>query len=267
MEGYRGSNPVRVGNAAADQRQLDIYGSVLDAIRLYACEGFELDRDTAKEVTQVADHVCEIWRRPDSGIWEDRDQEHHFTHSKGMAWVALDCASRLADAGTIPQGRRDWQAEAEAVRRFVDEHCWDAERQTFTRASDLPEVDGSLLALGIFGFEDAASERMEATRRAVRRELGGDGPLLRRFPRGDGGDEGAFLACSFWEAGLLARAGRLDQAAALMDELVGLANDVGLYSEEIDPESGDFLGNFPQGLTHLALVNAATACARAEKGS
>src|SRR5439155_5029921 len=105
LDGYRRSGPVRVGNAAAEQLQLDIYGSVLDAIRLYACEGFPLDRDTAREVTQIADHVAEIWRRADSGIWEEREHTHHFTHSKALAWVALDSAAQLADAGTIPQGR------------------------------------------------------------------------------------------------------------------------------------------------------------------
>ena len=263
LDGYRGLGPVRVGNAAAGQHQLDIYGTVLDAIRLYSREGFSLHRDTAKEVTQVADRVAEIWRRPDSGIWEDREQTHHFTHSKALAWVALARAAQLADAGTIPRGRHDWRREAEAIRRFVDERCWDDERQTFVRAPDLRHLDGNLLALGMFGFEDPAGERMRGTIEAVRRELG-RGPLVyRQRPEQGEKKEGAFLACSFWLARVLAQAGRVDEAAELMDELTGLANDVGLYSEEIDADSREFLGNFPQGLTHLALVNAAVTIAEA----
>jgi GH15 family glucan-1,4-alpha-glucosidase len=248
---------VREGNAAVQQQQLDVYGSLLDSAWLYVCNGDRLDRDTADELAEVADHVVQIWRRPDSGIWEDRRGEHHYTQSKAMCWVALERACRLAEHGLAPDHRARWRPEAEEIRRFVSDQCWDDELGSFVRAPDLREPDAALLTLSLFEFEEAASERMLGTIDWVRRELG-HGPLISRT-RGEASEGAAFLACSFWLVAALARAGRTDEACELMDELVGAANDVGLYSEEIDPESGAFLGNFPQGLSHLALVNAAVA--------
>jgi GH15 family glucan-1,4-alpha-glucosidase len=258
FDGYRGSKPVRVGNGAADQIQLDVYGSLFEAASLYVQAGGEIDRDTGKELGKIADYVAEQWRGKDAGIWEVRSEPTHFIQSKALCWVALDRACALASAGAIPRGADDWRAEADAVREFVRENGWDAERRSYVRARDQPELDGSLLTMALLGFEDPAGERMQGLVDAVRRDLA-EGPLVYRYRGEDGvaGEEGAFLTCSFWLVDALARGGRIDEAERVMHELVALSNDVGLFSEEMDPETRDFLGNFPQGLTHLALINAA----------
>ena len=258
LDGYRGSRPVRVGNGAADQVQLDVYGALLDTAYLYEQAGGGLDTATGRDLARIADYVCDVWESKDSGIWEVRSAATHFTQSKGLCWVALDRASKLAAAGALPDRRDRWEENAERIRAFVNEHGWDDELGSFVRAPDERELDASLLTLSLLGFDDPRSDRIRGTVDAVRRELA-DGPLVYRYRGEDGltGEEGAFLTCSFWLADALARAGRLDEAIALMEELVPLANDVGLFAEEMDPATREFLGNFPQGLTHLALVNAA----------
>ncbi|MGH9041011.1 MAG: glycoside hydrolase family 15 protein, partial [Acidimicrobiia bacterium] len=261
FEGYHGSAPVRVGNAAVDQLQLDVYGDVFQTAWLYARSGREIDGDIGRRLVATADLVCDLWPRPDSGIWEVRSEPVHFTQSKMMCWVALDRALRLAEAGQIPNDHaRRWQAEAVAVRAFVDERCWSEAKGSYVRSAGGDELDASLLLGILFGFVDPRGHRARGTIAAIRRELG-RGPFLYRYSGQDGlpGGEGAFLTCSFWLVDALARSGQSDDAAGLMEELLGLANDVGLYAEEIDPDTGEFLGNFPQGLTHLALVNAAVA--------
>jgi GH15 family glucan-1,4-alpha-glucosidase len=258
LAGYRGSQPVRAGNGAADQLQLDVYGQVLECIWLYTKEVGRLDGDTGKEVTKIVDYVAENWRKPDSGIWEVRRPETHFTQSKALCWVALDRACALAREGFIHDHSERWSATADEIRAFVAQKCWDDERGTYKRASDLAELDASLLTMTILGYDEPHSRYSLGTIAAIERDLM-EGPFVYRYRGEDGvgGEEGAFLTCSFWLVNALARAGRLDEARGLMDELVAKANDVGLYSEEIDPRNGEFLGNFPQGLTHLALINAA----------
>jgi GH15 family glucan-1,4-alpha-glucosidase len=265
LTGYRGSRPVRIGNGAREQVQLDVYGAVLEAIWLYGRAVGRLDGDTGREVARIADYVTKHWRDRDNGIWEVRAERAHYIQSKGLCWVALDRACDLGKSGLIPDRSERWRAAADELRAWVDEHGWDDELQSYVRAPELREVDASMLTLAVFGYE---SERMDATIAAVDRELR-EGPYVYRYRGGDGleGDEGAFLTCSFWLVDAYARTGRLDDANALMDELVGLANDVGLYSEEIDPRTGEFLGNFPQALTHLALINAAVRIADVEARS
>jgi len=261
FEGYRRSVPVRVGNAAAGQLQLDVYGDLFQTAWLYARSGRQLDPDIGRRLEATANLVCDLWAQPDSGIWEVRSQPLHFTQSKMMCWVALDRALRLAAAGQIPATQvRRWQAEAAAVRAFVEEHCWSEAKESYVRSAGADDLDASVLLGVLFGFDDPRSHRSRGTIDAIRRELG-HGPFLYRYSGEDGlaGDEGAFLTCSFWLVDALARSGQAGEAAELMEELLGLANDVGLYAEEVDPETGEFLGNFPQGLTHLALVNAAVA--------
>jgi GH15 family glucan-1,4-alpha-glucosidase len=262
LAGYRGSTPVRVGNAAAGQMQLDVYGELLDAAAELARFAGGLDRDHAKRLAAVADLVCQIWREPDAGIWETRGAPKHFTQSKMMCHVALDRACALAEQGFLHGDVARWRRERERVRGFVETRCYSDRKQSYTRSADDDALDAALLTGVIARYDDPTAPRLVGTVDAVRKELG-RGPLVHRYATDDGlpGEDGAFVACSFWLAEAYARQGRLDEAGALMDELVALANDVGLYSEEIDPQTNDFLGNFPQGLSHLALINAAAAVA------
>jgi GH15 family glucan-1,4-alpha-glucosidase len=266
LAGYRGSKPVRVGNGAADQVQLDVYGAVLESIWLYVENVGHLDGETGRDVAKIADYVAEHWRDPDSGIWEVRQTTAHFTQSKALCWVALDRACSLAKRGVIRDRSERWRESAEEIRSFVEAHGWDEELGSYVRAPNLRELDASLLTLAILSYEQPESERLRGTVAAIEQKLR-TGPFVYRYRGEDGvgGDEGAFLTCSFWLVDTFARQGRLDEARGLMDELLGLANDVGLFSEEIDPSNGEFLGNFPQALTHLALVNAAISIADAEK--
>jgi GH15 family glucan-1,4-alpha-glucosidase len=267
LDGYRGSRPVRVGNGAAGQVQLDTYGDLFDTAWCYTRQGYAIDRDTGAELAEVADLVCEIWGRPDHGIWEVRMEPVQFTHSKAMCWVALDRALRLAEAGQIP-GRRAprWRGEAERIRAFIEERCWSPRQQSYTRFAGSEELDASLLLMAIMRYHDPTDPRVRGTIAAVQRELG-RGPLLYRYAGEDGisGGEGVFLCCSFWLVEALAMAGRRDEAASAMETLLTLANDVGLYAEETDPTTHAFLGNFPQGLVHLALVSAAVAFTQGEQ--
>jgi GH15 family glucan-1,4-alpha-glucosidase len=263
LDGYRGSRPVRIGNAAASQLQLDTYGELLETAFVYAGGGYRLGRGTGRDLARVADFVCAHWREPDAGIWEVRTAPRHHTQSKAMCWVALDRAVRLAEAGHLPAaGASRWGAEAAAIRRFIDERCWSDAKSSYVGYAGGDDLDASLLLMAIARYDEPGSPRLRSTVEAIRRELA-RGPLLYRYTGDDGlaGGEGAFLCCSFWLVEALAIAGRRDEAARLMDELCGMANDVGLYAEEIEPASGEFLGNFPQGLVHLALVSAAVAVA------
>jgi GH15 family glucan-1,4-alpha-glucosidase len=259
LDGYCGSRPVRIGNEAAGQTQLDVYGDVLQTAWLHARARGGLDQDIGRRLADIADLVCKIWRQPDSGIWEVRSEPVHFIHSKMMCWVALDRASKLARSGQIPDRRlKLWEREAEAIRTFVEAHGWSEAKQSYVRSAGSTELDASLLMAALLGYDDPSSERLRATVRAIRTELG-RGPLLYRYSGEDGlgGSEGFFLTCSFWLVDALARLGHVDEAAESMEALLGFANDVGLYAEEVEPETGEFLGNLPQALVHLALINAA----------
>jgi GH15 family glucan-1,4-alpha-glucosidase len=268
LDGYRGSRPVRAGNSAVQQRQLDIYGDLFETVWVYVDRGNEIDSDTGRRLAETADLVSRIWRERDRGLWEVRSDALHFTQSKMMCWVALDRACRLAEAGHMPrEGVGRWRSQADAIRGFVDTRCFSERRGTYLRAAEGDGLDASLLLASLRGYCAGDGQRMQGTIDAIREELG-DGPFVHRYSEADGleGEEGCFLACSFWLVEALVRAGRREEAAELMGQLLSLANDVGLYSEEIDPVSHELLGNFPQGLTHLGLVSAAVAYA-AENGS
>jgi GH15 family glucan-1,4-alpha-glucosidase len=261
LHGYRGSRPVRIGNSAVVQQQHDIYGALFETAWLFSSGHHPLDADTGAVLGRIANHICGIWRRLDSGIWEVRNGPFHFTHSKVMCWVALDRAARLAAAGEMPRRRAArWRSEADAIRAYVETQCWSPELRSYTRTAGSSDVDASLLMLPLVEYGDPRGDRINGTIDAIDRLLRQD-DVVYRYHADDGvpGGEGCFLNCSFWFVSALARCGRVDQAAALMERLVGRANDVGLYSEEIDPRSGAFLGNFPQALVHLALIDAAIA--------
>ena len=267
LGGYRGSRPVRIGNGASRQLQLDVYGEVLAAAALFADAAGGLDRDHGRRLADVADLVCELWRQPDAGIWEVRSDPSQFTQSKMMCAVALDHAVALAEAGQLPDdnvGR--WRRERDLIRDFVESNCYSESKRSYVRAVGEEAVDASLLLGVLAEFDRADSPRLLGTVDAVRRDLC-RGPLVHRYTGDDGlpGEDGAFVACSFWLVEALARQGRVEEATALMDELVALASDVGLYAEEIDSATGGFLGNFPQGLSHLALINAAVALGKVSR--
>jgi GH15 family glucan-1,4-alpha-glucosidase len=257
--GYLGSRPVRVGNGAADQTQLDVYGELLEAASRFASATGGLDRDHGRRLAALANFVCESWEQPDAGIWETRSEPAHHVQSKMMCAVALERACELAERGLLPGKHRDrWRREQERIREFVETRGYSEGKRAYVRSAGVEELDASLLLAVLAGYDQPRTPRLLDTVDAIRRELA-RGPLVHRYLGDDGlsGEDGAFLACSFWLAEAYARQGRLNEAMALMDELVSLANDVGLFAEEIDPATGAFLGNFPQGLSHLALINAA----------
>lgn len=261
LAGYRDSAPARAGNGAAAQVQLDVYGDLFQAAWLYARAGRRIDADIGRRLAEMADLVCQIWSQPDAGLWEVRSGAQQFTQSKMMCAIALDRALQLAESGHIPSAHRArWKHAAADIRSFVDEYCWSPSRGSYVRSPGSDELDASLLLGVLFGYADAHDPRLLATVEAIGGELS-HGPFVYRYSGEDGltGREGAFLACSFWLVEALAAQGRTGEAAELMTRLVGLANDVGLYAEEVDPESGEFLGNLPQALTHLGLIHAALA--------
>ena len=259
LEGYRGSKPVRVGNAAAGQSQLDVYGDLLQTAWLYASARGGLDQDIASRLAEIADFVCTVWREPDSGIWEVRSEPSHFIHSKMMCWVALDRAAKLARSGQIPdRNLMTWEREAKLVRAYVEANGWSDAQQSYVQAAGSSELDASLLTAVLLGYGEPGDQRLERRSTRSGRCWGRDRCCTATTSEdGLSGHEGSFLTCSFWLVDALARLGRLDEAAETMEELLALGNDVGLYAEEVEPETGEFLGNFPQGLVHLALVNAA----------
>jgi GH15 family glucan-1,4-alpha-glucosidase len=263
LPGYQGAAPVRVGNGAAGQLQLDVYGELMDASYQARAAGLAPDDWAWNLQKALLDHLEGKWREPDEGIWEVRGGRQHFVHSKVMAWVAFDRAVRAVERFGRDDPTERWQARREEIHREVLREGFDRERGTFTRAYGSRELDGALLMIGLVGFLPPGDERIRGTVDAIQRELCEDGLVL-RYRTEDGGDglpgrEGAFLPCSFWLVDNLALMGRSQDALALFERLRGLCNDVGLTSEEYDPAAGRLVGNFPQAFTHVGLVNSAAA--------
>jgi GH15 family glucan-1,4-alpha-glucosidase len=261
LDGYRGSRPVRRGNAAAAQLQLCCYGDLLETADLYVGDGNALDDATAGRLATILDHLTTIWTKEDSGIWE-LPEERHYTISKLGVWTAFDRALRLVDREQLPRDRAErWRECAKDVRDFIERECWAEARGCYVMFPGSSKLDASILRISRMGFIDVEGERFRSTVDAIREELDAGDGLLYRYS-GQQRIEGAFVACSFWLVEALARAGRVEEARETMRLVLAHANDVGLFSEEIDPETGAFLGNFPQGLSHLALINAAAAIRR-----
>jgi len=267
--GYAHSRPVRGGNGAADQHQLDGYGWVLDAAWLLTRAGQRLYSETWRAMRGFADHVAQGWSEPDAGIWEIRGDAAHHVHSKLMAWLALDRALRIADdLGASRRRRRWWQAQREAIAAEVTSRGFDGVRAAYTRSYGSADLDAAVLVLPLIGLEPVDSPRVHGTIDAIRRELTAAGPLLYRYPPGqDGlpGTEGAFVPCSFWLVQALAASGRQAEAAQRFADLLALASPLGLYAEEMDPTTRQHLGNYPQALSHAALIQAALALKAGEQ--
>jgi GH15 family glucan-1,4-alpha-glucosidase len=270
LAGYRGSRPVRIGNDAHGQFQLDVYGEVLGAIEEATRRGETLDRDVQHLIRRLTEIVCERWQEPDAGIWEKRGGPRQHVHGKVMAWSALDSAQHIAKRCHVKIDDALIEKEKAAIKDAVLTQGFSTRRNSFTGIYDDEEVDAALLFVARVGFIDPADPRMLGTIDAIRSELGHSG-LIYRYDTHQTDDglppgEGAFLACSFWLVEALALAGRVDEARTLFDDIVRRGNDVGLFSEEIDVHSGELLGNFPQALTHIALMTAALCLAQAEEG-
>jgi GH15 family glucan-1,4-alpha-glucosidase len=271
LRGWRDSAPVRVGNGAWDQVQLDVYGELLNALYVYRERLGELHPEIQAFVAELADTAARRWTERDSGIWEMRGEPRHHLSSKVLCWVALDRAVKLAPALGAHAAKVDgWARERDAIRAAILERGWSERAQAYAQSFDADELDGAALLMPLYGFLPATDPRMRSTIEAIARDLTEDGLVLRyRAEEGlnaDGltGEEGTFVICSFWLVSCLAMAGEVQRAEALFAQLAGYANDLGLLGEEIDTASGEQLGNFPQAYSHIGLITAAYAIDRAK---
>jgi GH15 family glucan-1,4-alpha-glucosidase len=265
LEGYRGSGPVRIGNGAASQLQLDIYGELFDSIYLAEQQALQghgefIAYDDWMDLARLIDWVCEHWQEPDDGIWETRGGRKRFTHSRLMCWVAIDRAMRIATNRGLPADLARWRRVRDDIFAWIMARGWSERRQAFVQAEGSDVLDASILLMPLVHFIAPTDPRWLSTLRAIGSELVSDSLVYRydpaAAPDGLDGDEGTFSMCSFWYVECLARAGYLDDAQLAFEKMLTYANHLGLYSEQIG-SSGELLGNFPQAFTHLALISAA----------
>jgi GH15 family glucan-1,4-alpha-glucosidase len=268
LEGYAGSRPVRVGNGAVHQRQLDVYGEVIDAVHRFVRLGGRLDRRTGRMVVGLGRTVCRTWQDPDEGIWEVRSGRRHHTFSKAMCWVALDRLVGLHEDGHLRAPVAEFAAARDEIRSAIEARGYREDVGSYVTAFDEPDVDASLLLLGLYGYADPKSPRMLGTCRYVHARLGRDGQLYRYLGIDDGlpPGEGTFGIAGFWAVECRALGGDVAGAERAFETMCRTGNDVGLFSEEYDPDRGLALGNFPQAFTHIGLINAALTLTAAGHG-
>src|ERR687896_606496 len=260
LEGYAGSRPVRIGNDAQGQLQLDVYGEVINGAARFLDQGGRFGRDTSRMLDGLGHTVCRRWREPDEGIWEGRSGRFHNTHSKMLCWVALDRLIKLHEAGHLEGSVDLFRAGREEIREEIEAHGYNERIRSYTRTFDGEEMDASLLTLPLYGYIEGTHPRMRSTCARIHEKLARDGLVYRYETGTDDGlppGEGAFGICSFWAVECVARGGNVEGAARTFEQLLAYANDVGLFAEEIDPHTGAALGNFPQAFTHIGLINAA----------
>ena len=268
LDGYRRSRPVRIGNGAHSQFQLDVYGEVLDSAHLYRKFGDEIVSEYWEFLRRVVGFVIDHWREPDEGIWETRGERQQFVFSKVWCWVALDRAIKAARALGLPGDIDHWRRVRAEIKNDVLTKGYDAQLGAFVQAYGSKALDAANLMLPLVGFIKADDPRMRSTIEAIERELTSPQGYVYRYRELDdglGGEEGAFTICGFWLADDLIALGEIGRARALLEKLRGCANDLGLYSEETDPETGQMLGNFPQAFSHMALINTVVQLQRAER--
>jgi GH15 family glucan-1,4-alpha-glucosidase len=273
LEGYLRSGPVRWGNGAADQRQHDVYGEILDCADQWLLSGGEIQPALWTSLAELAEAAGQAWRQPDQGIWEVRSEGRAFTYSAGMCQVALDRAASIGERLHLPGRIAEWRASADRLRRLILEQSWDDDAQTLsTHLDGGGGVDASLLALPLRQVVPVDHPRMVATTTAVAERLSAGNGLLHRYlqresPDGLAGDEGAFVLCSFWLVDNLIGQGRIDEAGELYASLCARASPLGLLSEQIDPSTGEFMGNFPQAFSHIGIIASGVNLARAKAGA
>jgi GH15 family glucan-1,4-alpha-glucosidase len=266
LDGYRQSRPVRVGNAASEQTQLDVYGELIDAVFHFFGKTEKLDRDVQGMLRGIGEYVCEHWREYDNGIWEERDELRPYTHSRLMCWVALDRLLKMHARGQVRRlDASRCATERENIRKEIEQRAWNSQVPGYTQACGSDIMDATALLFPYHGFESAGSPRMQETYARIRERLVPGRGLVYRYEKSKERHEGAFAICSFWEVDFLARGGKSAEAHEVFEAALSYANDVDLFAEEIDPETGEALGNFPQAFTHLGVINAALALSDSEE--
>jgi GH15 family glucan-1,4-alpha-glucosidase len=270
LEGYAGSRPVRIGNDAHGQLQLDVYGEVINGAARFLDRGGRVDRDTNRMLDGLGRTVCKRWREPDEGIWEGRSGRFHNTHSKVLCWVALDRLIEMHEGGNLDVSVDLFRANRDEIQKKIEAHGYNERIGSYTRTFDGDEMDASLLTLPLYGYIEGTNPRMRSTCARIHEKLALDGLVYRYETGTDDGlppGEGAFGICSFWAVECVARNGNVRAAAHAFEQLLAYANDVGLFAEEIDPHTGAALGNFPQAFTHIGLINAALTLGEYHEGN